>query len=70
MRRLAGSAPLLMMGLKFSGQMEEACTPGEVERSLSHSGITGDAGKGQKGHLGEKLQRKFEKGNRSPCHGR
>ena len=32
---------------KFSGHVEEASTPGEMERSLSHCGRTRDAGKRQ-----------------------
>ena len=39
---------------EFSGQVEEASTPGELERSLSHSGRTGDVGKRQERYLDSK----------------
>ena len=48
MRRQAGCTPLLMMGVKVLRTSGRSQHPGEVERSLSHSGRTGDAGKGQK----------------------
>ena len=54
---------------KLSGEMEEANTPGEMERSLSHNGRIGDAGKGPEAYLGQKLQGKFKKSIRSPCRG-